>query len=57
MSKLKDEVQKKIKYYQGQQENIISQYLVSNKRTDRDRLIKCREKLAVYNEILTLKEN
>lgn len=57
MSNLKTQIEKKIKYYQGQQENAMSQYLTSNQRRDRDRVLKVRERLAVYNEILTLKES
>lgn len=51
---MKQEIEKKIKYWTAQERKFMKLFIQDNKRSTRDQVIKIQERLAVYEEILTL---
>lgn len=51
---MKKQIQTKISYYIKQENNFITKYLDTNNRRDKESLLKIRERLKVYNEVLEL---
>lgn len=49
---MKEKIEEKLKYYENQVTNNTDRFLFSNLRKDRDILIKNRERVKVYKEIL-----
>lgn len=49
---MKKEIEEKLKYYENQVVNNTDRFLYSNLRKDRDILVKNRERVKVYKEIL-----
>jgi hypothetical protein len=52
---MKEQVKKKLEYYTKQYHSAIERYLKDNKRVSRDVVIKCQERMKVYQEVLELK--
>ena len=51
---MKEQIQKKLDYYRNQVDKFTDRHLDTCKRTDRDALIRCKERVKVYQEILKL---
>ena len=54
MSKITSNLKSKITYYTQQQDKFVGRYLESTRRQDRDQVMKVRERVMVYNEVLEL---
>ena len=51
---MKQELEKKIKYYEKSLSNAMDRFLLDNTRKSRDSVIRIKERLNVYNECLSL---
>ena len=51
---MKSEIEKKLAYYKKQAEIFADKHLETCKRSDRDTLIRCRERVKTYQEILKI---
>lgn len=50
----KEQIQKKLKYYEGQLNSYIDNWIRENTRVSRDLVIKTKEKIRTYKECLTI---
>lgn len=51
---MKAEIEKKVKYYEGQLSRAIERFLEENSRKSRDQVVRLKERLRTYNECLNL---
>ena len=51
---MKQQIEKKLEYYKQQTDKFTDRHLKTCKRTDRDALMRCKERVKVYQEILKL---
>ena len=54
---MKKEIEKKVIYWTVQERKFMKLFIQDNKRSTRDQVIKIQERLAVYEEILSLVKN
>jgi hypothetical protein len=51
---MRQQIEKKLEYYKKQVDVFTDRHLETCKRTDRDALMRCKERVKVYQEILKL---
>lgn len=51
---MKEKIEKKLTYYQGQYERFLDRYIDSNSRKDRDVVVRTKERIKTYKEVLEL---
>jgi energy-converting hydrogenase A subunit M len=51
---MKQEIEKKVKYYEAQLDEALNRFLNDNTRKSRDIVIRLKERLKIYKEVLKL---
>lgn len=51
---MKQEIEKKVKYYENQLNKAVDRWMEENSRKSRDEVIRIKERIRTYNECLTL---